>query len=35
LRDSDGVAAQVLVNLGLKWEAVRAEVERLLGVDEA
>jgi ATP-dependent Clp protease ATP-binding subunit ClpC len=31
LRDQEGVAAQVLLNLGLQLEAVRAEVRNLLG----
>jgi ATP-dependent Clp protease ATP-binding subunit ClpC len=31
LRDQDGVAAQVLINLGLKLEDVRVEVLNLLG----
>src|SRR5205085_3865899 len=33
LRESDGVAAQVLVNLGLRLEEVREEVLNLLGQD--
>ena len=31
LREQDGVAAQVLMNLGLKLEDVREEVLNLLG----
>jgi four helix bundle protein len=34
LRERDGIAAQVLTNLGLRLEAVRHEVLRLLGVAE-
>jgi four helix bundle protein len=34
LREGDGIAAQVLMNLGLRLEAVRLEVLRLLGVAE-
>jgi four helix bundle protein len=34
LRERDGVAAQVLTNLGLQLDAVRHEVLRLLGVAE-
>jgi ATP-dependent Clp protease ATP-binding subunit ClpA len=34
LREHDGVAAQVLMNLGLKLEEVREEVLKLLGIDE-
>src|SRR5437016_13902522 len=33
LREQEGVAAQVLMNLGLKLEDVREEVLNLLGVD--
>lgn len=34
LREQDGAAAQVLVNLGLKLEEVREEVLRLLGCED-
>jgi ATP-dependent Clp protease ATP-binding subunit ClpA len=33
LREEEGVAAQVLINLGLKLEVVREEIKKLLGLD--
>jgi len=35
MRDEDGIASQVLLNLGVKLEAVREEVLELLGAEHA